>query len=608
MRIWQYLALALAALAFSFVPAQAQFIGIPGGGSGPCSAFGTIAGTCLQGAGALGTPSSGTGTNLTGIPISTGLTGAGTGVLTALGVNVGSAGAVVVNGGALGTPASGTATNLTGLPLATGISGLGAGVATLLGGASSGTGGPAGTASPTFTGTLLAAAQTNSGAFTLSALSGTNCLQEVSGLVGSFGSPCTPNGLGAVTAISVTPSAADFAAFKTFVLNGNTLDVKVPVSTTLQANGGGYLVIAEGTSDTITVTSPDTITYGSTTSGAGGNQPLTQGGLYLVLTDGAGKIYSSLVGAGGSYTAPTIFSTSIASGSTNNTLGAGTFNGAITNSTNGASAAPAFKMTGTIFTGGGTTNTQGLVQIKPASGVTAPTGLDNNGVMVEIDEPDTFAGTVIQAFKNNAQIFALSNDGIISGKSFSLNSAGVVGFNARAQIYSPADAQLLLQANNGTTAFDIIQFGNTSASYIGLMSNGLELDSELADKSGPGNFGFLSLVSRGATPTITGTCTSGTKVGGQAAGTFVATCTAQTIILTFTTTAPNGWNCDFKDRTTPADLINQASSTTTSCTTASSTTAASDVVQWRAQAYLIDPGMVGSTNDKRRFDKGAASY
>jgi hypothetical protein len=40
----------------------------------------------------------------------------GTGVLTALGVNVGTAGSVVVNGGALGTPSSGTLTNATGLP------------------------------------------------------------------------------------------------------------------------------------------------------------------------------------------------------------------------------------------------------------------------------------------------------------------------------------------------------------------------------------------------------------------------------------------------------------------------------------------------------------
>ena len=47
----------------------------------------------------------------------TGLTALGTGVQTALGVNTSTAGSFVVNGGALGTPSSGTLTNATGLPV-----------------------------------------------------------------------------------------------------------------------------------------------------------------------------------------------------------------------------------------------------------------------------------------------------------------------------------------------------------------------------------------------------------------------------------------------------------------------------------------------------------
>jgi hypothetical protein len=84
----------------------------------------------FSGANAYGTPASITLTNGTGLPLA-GLTGAGTGVVTALGVNVGSAGAVLVNGGALGTPSSGTLTNATGLPVA-GLSNLGANVGTFL--------------------------------------------------------------------------------------------------------------------------------------------------------------------------------------------------------------------------------------------------------------------------------------------------------------------------------------------------------------------------------------------------------------------------------------------------------------------------------------------
>ena len=100
--------------------------GISSLGTGVQTALGVNVGTAgavVVNGGALGTPSSGTLTSATGLPISTGVSGLGTSVATALGVNVGSSGAVVVNGGVLGTPSSGTLTNATGLPLSTGVTG-----------------------------------------------------------------------------------------------------------------------------------------------------------------------------------------------------------------------------------------------------------------------------------------------------------------------------------------------------------------------------------------------------------------------------------------------------------------------------------------------------
>ena len=120
--------------------------GVSGLGTGVATALGVntgSAGAMVLFDGAGGTPSSLTGTNITGTAAGLtagsasavavgGITGLGTGVATALAINVGSAGAPVTNGGALGTPTSGTLTTCTGLPISTGVSGLGTSVATFL--------------------------------------------------------------------------------------------------------------------------------------------------------------------------------------------------------------------------------------------------------------------------------------------------------------------------------------------------------------------------------------------------------------------------------------------------------------------------------------------
>lgn len=80
----------------------------------------------------LGTPSAAVLTNATGLPISSGVAGLGTGIATALAIAVGSAGAPVLFNGAGGTPSSLTLTNATGLPIGSGVSGLGSNVATFL--------------------------------------------------------------------------------------------------------------------------------------------------------------------------------------------------------------------------------------------------------------------------------------------------------------------------------------------------------------------------------------------------------------------------------------------------------------------------------------------
>jgi hypothetical protein len=236
-------------------------------------AFGA-GGTVLYSGGALGTPSSGTLTNATGLPIASGISGLGTGIATALAINVGTAGAPVVNGGALGTPSSGTLTSATGLPVSTGISGLATGVATFL----------ATPSSANLRAALTDEVGTGAAYFVGGALgtpaSGT--LTSCTGLPISTG--ITGTGTGVLTALAINVGSA--GAFVTF--NGAlgtpssgtlTSATGLPISTGLTGAGTGILTalgVNVGTAGSVVVNGG---VLGTPSSGVATNLTGTASGL-----------------------------------------------------------------------------------------------------------------------------------------------------------------------------------------------------------------------------------------------------------------------------------------------------------------------------------------
>jgi len=217
----------------------------------------------------LGTPTSVTLTNGTGLPIGTGVSGLGTGVATALAVNVGSAGAPVVNGGALGTPSSGTLTNATGLPLTTGVTG------------------------------TLPVGNGGTGATTLTANNvllgnGTSAVQVVA--PGTAGNVLTSNG---TTWQSTTPAAGGVStiSFGTTGLTPSTATSgAVSVAGTLAvANGGTGVTTSSGANSVVLRDASNNITANAYFNGFTG---VTASASPITLTVASTPVYS-VTGSGG---------------------------------------------------------------------------------------------------------------------------------------------------------------------------------------------------------------------------------------------------------------------------------------------------------------------
>lgn len=94
-------------------------------------------------------------------------------------------------------------------------------------------------------------------------------------------------------------------------------------------------------------------------------------------------------------------------------------------------------------------------------------------------------------------------------------------------------------------------------------------------------------ISLGPPPTLSGSCSTNTQLGGSSTGSFKANgaCAAGTVIITLPYATANGYKCDAKDLTTPANTLTPSAYTTTTFTFSPVTLTADDIVVFQCEAF-----------------------